>query len=178
MTDDCGITLEQLLKARDERAEKQRELIKKYGMPLVSLTVNMPGKYKRTVVSSKIFNEGCNVLRKKLEEIGSSPQYCEMRELNTGPEAYFVVESDEYALKEFVLQLENRHPLGRLLDFDVIGINGYIISREELGYPKRKCLLCDEDAHVCVRSRAHPLELLQDKIQSIAEEYFRERVIK
>lgn len=178
MTDVCEITLEQLLKARDERAEKQKELIKKFGMPLISLTVNIPGRIKKTSASSNIFKEGCNALIKKLEENKNRPQYFEMCELITGPEAYAVVNSDEYELKEFVLQIENRHPLGRLLDFDVIGCSGNIISREELGYPKRKCLLCDEDAHVCARSRAHPLELLLERIQSIADSYFSGRSIE
>src|SRR5690554_4491617 len=151
MTEDCGITLEQMLKARDERVLKQKKLIKRFDQPLISLTVNIPGRYKKTTLSSRIFNEGCNMLSKKLEETGNHPQYLEKSELVTGPEAYVVVNSDEYALKEFVLQLESLHPLGRLLDFDVIGSNGQIISREELSYPKRKCLLCDEDAHICAR---------------------------
>ncbi len=172
MTEACGVTLEQLLNARDERAERQRQLIKKYALPLISLTVNIPGKNKKTSLSTSIFREGCAVLLKELEEKEKSLLFVEKRELITGPEAYVIVNADDYLLKEFVLQMENWHQLGRLWDFDVIGRKGKIISREELGYPKRKCLLCNEDAHVCARSRAHSLDDLLKEIQSIANSYF------
>ncbi|ATW26199.1 citrate lyase holo-[acyl-carrier protein] synthase [Candidatus Formimonas warabiya] len=178
MTHPCEITLAQLLKARDERAEKQKELIKKFDLPVISMTVNIPGKNKKTSASTRIFREGCHVLIEKMEENENRLLYVEIREPNTGSEAYVVVKADAPALKELMLQIENEHPLGRLWDLDVIGPNGSAISREELGYPKRKCLLCEEDAHVCARSRAHPVELLLEKIQTIADAYFSGRIVE
>ena len=41
------ITLEQLLESRDKRAEFQTILLNGYRTPLVSFTVNMPGKVKK-----------------------------------------------------------------------------------------------------------------------------------
>lgn len=166
------ITLEQLLEAREQRAGKQKKLIEKYGLPLVSFTINIPGASKKTLVSDKIFHEGCKVLVKKLEENGCTSAYSESNEPETGYEAYFVVNTDKRTLKALMLQIENQHPLGRLFDLDVIGLDGYAISREDLGYSKRKCLLCEQDAHICVRSRKHSTEELVQKIQSIVDSYF------
>jgi len=169
---ECEITLEQMLKARDERAEKQRKLIMKYELPLISFTVNMPGARKSTALGTSIFLEGCCEIMKRLEDKGKLPVHHEARDLLTGSEAYVIVDMDGRALKELMLEIENAHPLGRLWDFDVIGRDGLTVSREALGYPKRKCLLCDEDAHACARSRAHSLDELLRKIHSMADEYF------
>jgi len=173
-----GITLEQMLEARDRRAERQKELIAEYNLPLISLTVNMPGPYKSLPVCSEIFRAGLSELFVRLKgngEKGESEKpviYQEAMELLTGPEAFVVVDADSNSLKELVIEIENLHPLGRLLDFDVIDRNGRSVSRDDLGYPRRKCLLCEQDAHACARSRAHSLDDLMAKIQSIAELYF------
>lgn len=166
------ITLEQILKARDRRAEKQKKLIMRYELPLISLTVNMPGARKNTPLCSSVFREGCSELVKRLKDNGELPAYQESNDLLTGSEAYVAVDMDECTLKELTLHIENTHPLGRLWDFDVIGRDGMAISREALGYPKRKCFLCEEDAHACTRSKAHSLDELLKKIQLITDTYF------
>lgn len=168
----CEITLEQMLMARDDRAEKQKKLIMTYSLPLISFTVNMPGPGKNTDMAGSIFTEGCSVLMSRLKDRGVLPACLEMRDLPTGMEAYVVVDLEEPALKKLTLEIEESHPLGRLWDFDVIGRKGLPVSREALGYSRRKCLICDRDAHACARSRAHSLEELLKKIQSMADEYF------
>jgi holo-ACP synthase len=100
------------------------------------------------------------------------PVYRETINPITGSEAYVAVYADAGALKELVINIENQHPLGRLFDFDVIGRDGFNISREVLGYAKRKCLICDEYAHACARSKRHTIEELTEKIQGIADNYF------
>jgi Phosphoribosyl-dephospho-CoA transferase (holo-ACP synthetase) len=78
-------------------------------------------------------------------------------------------------LKEFVLQIEYGHPIGRLFDFDVIGCDGNAVSREMLKYSKRKCLICGKDAYVCARSRAHNVEDLLKKIDYIVDTYIQQK---
>ncbi|AGK56151.1 citrate lyase holo-[acyl-carrier protein] synthase [Bacillus sp. 1NLA3E] len=164
-------TLEQILESREYRAAHQKELIEKYRLPLVSFKVNIPGPVKRTHESSIIFQEGCNALVKTLKKAGSYLESFETNMTITGYEAYFVVKMDERALKTYMVEIENEHPLGRLFDLDVIGSDGVPISREGFGHSKRKCLLCDEDAHSCGRSRKHPIEELTQKIQSMVDSY-------
>ena len=165
------IALEQLLEAREYRAAHQKELIEKYKLPLVSFTVNIPGPVKKTYESNIIFQEGCNALVKILKKAGSNLESFETNMPITGYEAYFVVKIDERTLKAYMLEIENEHPLGRLFDLDVIGSDGVPISREDFGHSKRKCLLCDEDAHSCCRSRRHPIDALTQKIQSMVDSY-------
>ncbi|WP_240463590.1 citrate lyase holo-[acyl-carrier protein] synthase [Paenibacillus apiarius] len=177
MMQDVEVTLEQMLLAREDRAATQRRLLETFSLPLISFTVNIPGPRKSTSMSRQIFQEGYQSLIHRLTMNRISPVYLETYNLATGSEAFIVVDADERAVKELLISLENLHPLGRLLDMDVIGRNGTIISREELSHPKRKCLLCEQDAHVCGRSRAHSITELLHAIQKIADDYFQKEAV-
>ncbi|PFN95675.1 citrate lyase holo-[acyl-carrier protein] synthase [Bacillus sp. AFS076308] len=171
MTEAKEVTLEQLLTAREYRAAHQKELIENYNLPLISFTINIPGPVKITPESTIIFLEGSNALANKLKEAGSSIVYYETNHYNTGFEVYYVVNKDQRKLKALMLEIENEHPLGRLFDLDVIGVDGIPISRENFGNSNRKCLLCHADAHGCGRSRKHTIEELMQKIKSMVDSY-------
>ncbi|TWD89639.1 holo-ACP synthase [Neobacillus bataviensis] len=173
MTVTQQITLGQLLEARELRAAHQKKLIGIYGLPLVSFTVNMPGASKKTLESSIIFREGCNALVKKLRETDCGVEYYDSKDPDTGFEALFVVKTKERSLKALMIEIENEHPLGRLFDFDVIGVDGKPFSRETIGNSKRKCLLCEQDAHICGRNRGHTTEALIEKIHSMVNSYIK-----
>ena len=57
--------------------------------------------------------------------------------------------------------------IGRLYDIDVLEKENTKISRKDLGFPERKCLLCDNPACQCGRSRKHSIEELRKKIYGI-----------
>ena len=139
------ITLEQLLRSRDERAEFQKILLKGYGLPLVSFTVNMPGKIKRCRRSRIVFDAGVQAIRDALA--GEIVYY----KLMDNP-------TDAEALKAAMCRIEEEHPLGRLMDIDVLDASGQHLSRTQLGETPRKCLVCGGMAAACTRSRAHPAE--------------------
>jgi holo-ACP synthase len=163
--------LEQLLLAREARAERQKALLDKYRMPVMSFTVNIPGLQKNTPLARFVFNEGYSVLIKELNEYGHPAVYHRKRNLSTGMEGYFVADEDEIVLKTHAVRIETQHPLGRLFDIDVIGRNGRHVSRGSLGYPERRCFICDNEAHACARSKAHSIEELLEKIRQIVDEY-------
>jgi len=75
-------------------------------------------------------------------------------------------------VKKLAAEIEETHSLGRLYDFDVLDADGKQISRVELGIASRKCLLCDNDAFQCGRSRNHGLSDLTEKIETMATQYF------
>lgn len=100
-------------------------------------------------------------------------EYYDSKNPDTGFESFFVVKTDERSLKALMLKIENEHPLGRLFDLDVIGVDGRPISRETLGNSKRKCLLCEQDAHICARNRGHTVETLIEKIHSMVDSYIK-----
>jgi holo-ACP synthase len=89
----------------------------------------------------------------------------------TGPEALLVVDAGALELKQAMTRLEEEHALGRLWDLDVIDPRLGAISRKALGVPARRCLLCDEEAHACGRSRSHSLQELQNAIEEIIHGY-------
>ena len=78
----------------------------------------------------------------------------------TGPEGYFAVDMEVSLLKAAMCRIEEEHPLGRLMDIDVLSAPGKHVSRTTLGQQPRKCLVCGGMAAACTRSRAHPAEQL------------------
>ena len=90
----------------------------------------------------------------------------------TGPEGFVCADMDADQLKELTLEIEEGHGLGRLFDMDVIDRLVRPISRRDLGYEDRKCLLCEGTATVCRRESKHNLEKLLSYINFKIEEYF------
>ena len=155
------ITLEQLLQSRDERAALQQRLLAEHpGCTLVCFTVQLPGSEKRNALSLSIAEAGLKALQ---EFFGEALQ---TRDLETGFEAYFLVPLQAKEVKRQCCELEERHPLGRLMDIDVIGPEGPV-SRTEVGFQARKCLLCDQPARVCMRARTHTSEELLRRIEQM-----------
>ena len=151
------ITLEQLLESRDKRAEFQTILLNGYRTPLVSFTVNMPGKVKKNHRSEAVFNAGVESIR---ETLAGHIVYYKLLGNLTGPEGYFAVDMEVGELKAAMCRIEDSHPLGRLMDIDVLSAPGQHVSRTTLGQQPRKCLVCGGMAAACTRSRAHPVEQL------------------
>lgn len=153
--------LNEILAAREQRVRRQRELLEKYGKPLLCFTMNIPGpkKYDRDVAIG--FFIGVRMLRDALP--GNAVLHFEQHTDITGCEAFYVVDMPAKALKDLAISIEDSSSVCRLFDMDVLDTDGRKLERQALGYPRRKCLLCDEDAVVCARSRAHSLEELQDR---------------
>ena len=156
------ITLKQLLESRDRRAARQAELLGQYpGRTLLCLTVMLPGPVKRSNVSLKIASAAVSAVRFSFDL-----QFEELRDLETGYEGYFVVDIDPVSAKRQAVSIEEEHPLGRLFDLDVITADGPL-SREGLGLPGRKCLICGKPVRECMRTRAHSTEELLERISVI-----------
>lgn len=165
-----GITLEQLLASRDARAQHQRDLLGKYpGRSLVCLTVQLPGPVKRSALSLRIAQAGVKAVKLAL-----SPEYEELKDLETGYEGYFLVPMPPLEAKRITCSIEDAHPLGRLMDLDVLEMKaGYPVplGREAVGGKARKCLLCDRPARECMRERTHSTEALLQAIETIVNRY-------
>ena len=161
------ITLEQLLESRDKRAEFQTILLRGYGTPLVSFTVNMPGKVKKNHRSARVFDAGVEAIR---EALAGTIVYYKLLDNITGPEGYFAVDMEVNELKAAMCRIEDEHPLGRLMDIDVLSAPGTHVSRTQLGQQPRKCLVCGGMAAACTRSRAHPMEQLIAAIDQLLKE--------
>ena len=165
-----AITLPQLLEARDARRDMQQTLLRAYpGEALVVLTVNIPGPVKRTGRSVAAGREGVKAI---LDALPSAPLLIKERDLPTGFEAFIVAHVAPAEAKRICIGIETAHPLGRLLDIDVIGPDGVPLSRADFGGGPRKCLICDEDARICMRAATHTVEELLEVIEKICDGYF------
>ncbi len=104
------------MQSRDARVAHQAELLGKYpGKALLCLTVMPPGPVKRSSMFLKIAAAAVEAVRGAF-----SPVFEELRDLETGYEGYFIVDSDPVSAKKLAVHLEESHPLGRLFDLDVI----------------------------------------------------------
>lgn len=79
----------------------------------------------------------------------------------------YTVDGDPLDIKKSMIDIESTSPIGRLVDIDVYTDTS--ISRTDLNLPKRKCIICGNDADVCVRSKQHPLDEVTDKTDTIAK---------
>lgn len=162
-----AITLDELLAARDNRRQTQLALIgENPDKTLVVLTVNIPGPEKRTDDSLVVGHEGVRVLKEAYQ-----PEKVIVRDLDTGFEAYLLAGIGKQEAKRLAIRIETEHPLGRLMDIDVFGEDGTPVSRVGFGHDVRKCLICGNDARICMRSFSHSQSELQDKIHSIVNGY-------
>lgn len=154
-------TLQEILEAREQRALRQQALLAQYQKPLICFTMNIPGPEKQNRDIAIGFAVGNWLLQDQLRRY--PVLHKEIDQGITGSNAFYVVDSPARQLKQLAVEIEDTEPIGRLFDMDVIDTNGNKLSREDLGFERRKCLLCDNDAAVCARSRAHGLDQLQDR---------------
>ena len=165
------ISLEEMLESREERAAMQQELLHAHSQSsLLCATMNIPGPVKTSVKLEDIFKTITEAIEQELT--GISPNANLYWEKNTGLEYYLLLPLDPKELKSRMVQIEEGHPYGRLLDLDVLWQDGEkikSISRQELGFAPRRCFICEKDAKECGRSRTHSIVEMQQAIAEIVE---------
>lgn len=162
------VTLEELLQSRDERRATQLHLLERNpGKTLIVVTVVIPGNVKRSPDSLVIGKAACNALAEAVP--GAIP--VEIKDLNTGFEAYYLSDNSPSDAKSITARIEDSHPLGRLMDIDVFDHTGRQISRADKGEPLRKCLICGNIARLCMRAFTHTTEELLAEIHRRVTSY-------
>ena len=172
---DREVTLMEMLEAREVRAGRQRELLERYARPVVSFTLNIAGPVKNGPVIRRAFREGLLRLEDALAARGLCPLHQEEVDRPTGCEALWAVDGPARTVKELCAGIEDRDPLGRLFDLDVLDPEGGKWDREALGLPPRPCLVCGKAGKGCASRRLHPVEEIQEKTQAILRDFFAEK---
>jgi holo-ACP synthase CitX len=158
---------DKILEAREERADKVDEMLKEYNKPVLVLRVNYPGLNKNNELTINIMED----MKKVIIEILGLRLYGKFDSCGAeGPIIYLSVQEEVKNLKKIAIDIEEGHILGRCLDVDVYDIDGISISRQELGYAVRKCYICEDYAHNCVRARVHS----EQQVIAYIEEKYRE----
>lgn len=154
-----SVTLLEMLQAREERQELQRNVFLKAPQgTLLYITMNIPGEIKNSKILKRVFECELNNLQRKFSKETILTRFVSNK---TGNEAYILLSINPVLLKKRLIKYEEESQLGRLLDLDVHYKNKeniFQISRTEIGYPPRKCFLCDNIAKECGRSRSHSLD--------------------
>ena len=169
--------LEAILTGKEKRAVRQKQLVKSYEGTLISFTLNIPGPCKDSVSFNKIHEIGRKTIKEALENNNILIKNQELQEGAAGRTVFFNIDSDALLIKKLTVDIEEKHPLGRLFDIDVLDKEGNCISRIILNLEERRCLICqDTPAIICRRYQKHSLEELLGKIDEMIEEFV--RVIK
>jgi holo-ACP synthase CitX len=156
-----------ILKAREDRAKHIKELMDEYSnKTVIILKTNVVGDNKNPLhlkfmcaffndIIFETFNDKVILNGHQFSDDGN---YC-----------FFVVDEIGTMVKIRTMEIEEASPLGRLVDIDVYHKKS--ISRQDLSCEMRKCLLCDQYAHVCARNKTHSEKELHDKMTDIIHHF-------
>ncbi len=160
------VTLQEVLDARERRAEAQRQLLKRLALPLISFTMNIPGPVKDSPMIRRGFDEGLRMLESALGEAGIVCVSGQVTRADTGNEFLCAVRASAAEVKEICTRIEDGSPMGRLFDMDVIGLDGQKLARKE----ERRCLVCGALGRGCASRRLHSLEELNAAVTRLLRE--------
>ncbi|MGG2143106.1 citrate lyase holo-[acyl-carrier protein] synthase [Symbiopectobacterium sp. RP] len=173
MTPVCeGVSLDALLAAKERRAARQTDWLQHYQQSLISLTLVTPGAMKDSIRYRNTMGVALQACDQMLWRNGWKVLARQVLWLPTGPEALWCVAHQAPEIKAHCAALEQTHPLGRLWDLDVICPQNGHVGRLSLGSHMRRCLICDEAAHACARSRAHPVEGVVARVEGLIDGWF------
>jgi holo-ACP synthase len=148
-----------ILDARENRAHFQEELINKNNLPLLVIRANYPGTDKNNETTKYIVETIFNTVLLRV-----SPANTEKIVSFEGTIYLLSVDSSPIKLKKIAVDIETNHPLGRLVDIDILDLNNHTLSRTNLGDSPRECFICSDLAHNCVRSKKHGLKEILEYI--------------
>ncbi|NIY47732.1 citrate lyase holo-[acyl-carrier protein] synthase [Cedecea colo] len=167
-----GIMLETLLEAKERRACRQNSWLMKHQQPVISLTLVTPGPVKDSIRYRNCMAVAIQACDQLLWQRCWPVLERQVLWLPTGAEALWSVAHSAAEIKAATVALEQKHPLGRLWDMDVVCPDRGPVGRHSLDRPGRRCLLCDEPAHACARSRRHPLDEVIQRVEGLIDGWF------
>ena len=151
------VSLEDVLRAREERVMHQQDMLKRHHRPLVCFTMNIAGPVKVNEETAYAFRVGSVRLLEGLKTMGFD--VLEKQDISTaaGYGIILSVNAPSGAVKKLCVSLEELDPLGRLFDMDVISENGEKLDRDH----ERCCLVCGQAGRGCASRRIHSVEQIQ-----------------
>lgn len=156
-----------ILKAREIRAKHIEDLMNEYpNKTVIILKTNVVGEDKNPLhlkFMCAFFNDIIfETFRDKIflngHQFSDDGNYC-----------FFVVDEIGAMVKIRTIEIEEATPLGRLVDIDVYHKKS--ITRQDLSCEMRKCLICDNYAHLCSRNKTHTQEELHNKMTEIIHSF-------
>ena len=177
-TEGQAVSLTDILTSKEVRSARQTKFQAAYPDQVIcAVKLNIPGNVKTNAAIVNIFVDGWHNILATLNQDGYHVQHTvQYRELATGPEGFIIVDGSLSGVKKVMIELETHLPLGRLFDIDVMTQgNATQLSRQALGFPARKCLVCEQDAKVCAKTQAHTYPEILAVIEHRYQQHFQDR---
>ncbi|MES9944534.1 MAG: citrate lyase holo-[acyl-carrier protein] synthase [Candidatus Thiodiazotropha sp.] len=147
----------EILLARDIREQVLSAYLKTIGNTLVFISTAVPGRDKAPIGISSLFHWTLSEVEKRFSSV---VWQTDLAHDVLGPYILFSTQHDPDETKRFCIEIEETHPAARLMDLDVYSGPTQRLGRENISFPPRRCLLCDDVATHCIRTRRHDSEKL------------------
>jgi holo-ACP synthase len=143
-------------------------LSRKFDLPVVCGKLNYPGKNKNTIEANRAFEILLEIVKEKFR---MKSVFSKELEGFDGRSILMVVDMSPGDIKKITVELEDNSEIGRIFDIDVYIKEGKSIDRGMINLAPRKCIICGENARICVRSGKHGLEETLNRINEIINNY-------
>lgn len=150
--------IKKILDAREERLNIITKKREKTNNLLICVKVNICGNDKNIFETNIVLNHFINIIKEEFNIIN-------IDKYESFDGNFFLVEiteNDVVTVKTKLVDIENRK-LGRYVDLDLYGNSQKSVTRGDLGLPKRKCIICNDDYTICQRERRHTVEEVINK---------------
>ncbi len=159
-----------ILNAREKRALHINELMNTYkDKTIVIIKLNVPGVEKNPRNMGFICRYYYDIVNSTFDSKIVTSKHVKSLD---GDYMFFIVSEIGKKVKEKTILIEEQIDLGRLIDIDVY--NESAINRSDLLYKNRKCIICDDYAYNCVRSKKHCTEEIHNRFNEIINEFLLE----
>ena len=160
-----------LLEKREKTDFFEKEILSRFPFKtLVVIRANIPGRKKGSIESNWIVYRIFLECKKKMEPLKIFHSYTD----EEGLIFFLIVDAPPLEVKALSIKIEDDESLGRLADIDVLTAEK-LFSRNDFPHEnkRRKCFLCEKDAVICARSRAHSQREIMDFIlKKVHEDWF------
>ena len=157
-----------ILNARESRYRLLNQLDCLY--PVVIVHANIPGNNKNLRIAYFLVDYFKKLLEDKYQIVNQS-----YHESDDGPFWLLEVKAKYLELKKGLIKIEDTD-LGRLIDLDVYFQNSKSLSRKDLKIGFRKCLICFNDAHLCIREKRHAVNEVLEKIEMMILDFLQKEL--
>lgn len=159
--------IDKILDAREKRYNEIVSLYNVYKCTILCGKINYPGSDKNTRESQNAFS----ALVKSLEaEFQSGVTLKKHLTGFDGSSILMVLDMEPGEAKGRAVKIEENHYLGRIFDIDIY-IDGQSIGREDINKMPRRCLICGDNARVCMKLSRHSFEDIIHEANKLIDGY-------
>lgn len=152
--------------------KRQSQLTRKYELPLIIVKTNISNELNENEQAHFVYKLALDEVKKKLTLLNAMVLEHEDALNSSNLESVFVVRGVTTSnLKRAMVNIESSHPLGSLINIDIIDPQGYAVSRRGSQMEPRRCILCQYPASYCSMNHRHSVEEIKHKIKSIIAQY-------